>query len=582
MRGAIFSIILLGITLIVNGVNIKKDTINDTAILKLTSEEQLWLKQHPVIKYGSDPQWAPFEFKDRKNTPSGLTRDYISIIEQKLGVEFEYIKCNTWDEIYNKAKNKEVDFLSAAVQSDTRSKYFLFTEPYNFQPVSVYAQKGSNFIRNLNELNGKKVGVVKGYFIESLLKKDYPEIYITSTKNIETGLKKLSKNEIDAFIESMPVVNYYINSYHYENIRIVGVTPYLYSVSISVRRDWPIFRNILQKTLNSIPKSEKKAIYDNWISYRDYKNDYSLLFTILIPLLIILIVSIFWNSKLSKEVKKRKKAQKELDTAFKKLKDTQAHLVQTEKLATIGMLTAGIAHEIKNPVNYISGSISLVEDNIESIIQYTDKVNELMSFLHEEKKKELERIRENIDYEHIKSNFHFLFESIKKGSEQIIEIANGFNSFSIKANTEKQKYNINRAIKSTLVLLRNQYKYNIELTTDLAEIPEIECYAGKINQVFLNILTNAIQAIEKNGEIHIQTYVEENHVKVSIKDNGSGISKESIEKIFNPFYTTKSIEKGTGLGLAISKNIIDDHNGTIKVNSEPKVGTEFIVSLPLK
>jgi two-component system NtrC family sensor kinase len=342
-----------------------------------------------------------------------------------------------------------------------------------------------------------------------------------------------------------------------------------------------ILKDIVQKALNSISDSEKNVIYNNWISYRDDKIDYALFLKILIPLSIILLVSIFWNRKLSKEVRRRKKAQAKRDAAYKKLEETQTQMVQSEKLATIGMLTAGIAHEIKNPVNYISGSIELIQDDIESIIQYADIVNKYISFLPAEKQKEVSQVRENLDYEHLKSEFYPLFESIKKGSKQIIEIAHGFNSFSIKANTEKQSYNLNSGIESTLVLLRNQYKYNIELVTDFGKIPEVKCFAGKINQVFLNIITNAIQAIEKKGEIHISTYLDNGYVKISIKDNGIGMEKEKQEKIFTPFFTTKSIDKGTGLGLAISKNIIEEHDGEIEVKSEPNVGTEFIVSLPI-
>jgi ABC-type amino acid transport substrate-binding protein len=239
MRGASFLIMLLLVTLSVYGFEQIKDSVETESVLQLTLEEQSWLDGHPIIKVGSDPQWAPFEFRNNNNIPIGLTRDYISIIEKKLGVKFEYSISQSWNEIFTKAKNKEVDILSAVVPTKERLKYFLFTEPYNSQPISIYALEGSNYIRNLDELKNKKVGVVKGYITEEFLKKDYPDIDLVTAKNIEDLFEKLSKNEIIAFIESMPVVNYYINNGGHRNVRIVGETPYAYTVSMGIRNDWP-------------------------------------------------------------------------------------------------------------------------------------------------------------------------------------------------------------------------------------------------------------------------------------------------------------------------------------------------------
>ncbi|NJO88656.1 MAG: GHKL domain-containing protein [Chloroflexia bacterium] len=174
-----------------------------------------------------------------------------------------------------------------------------------------------------------------------------------------------------------------------------------------------------------------------------------------------------------------------------------------------------------------------------------------------------------------------IFQHLDDCVERIIEIVKSVDSFSHVASNEMSFADINEGLESTLVLLKNQYKYNIEIVKELGNLPDIKCFPGKLNQVFVNLITNAIQSIKDRGTIWIKTYKEENFVKVSIKDSGIGIPENKLSEIFDSFYTTKPVGEGTGLGLAISKNIIDEHNGSIEVYSKLNVGTEFIITLPM-
>jgi two-component system sensor histidine kinase EvgS len=201
--------------------------------------------------------------------------------------------------------------------------------------------------------------------VEDLITLEYPDIEVVPVTTIEEGLKKLIDKELYLFVESMPSGSYYVYLNDYKSIRIVGEAPFKYEISMGVRNDWPMLKGILQKVLDSIGEPVKSSIYHNWISPKSKEFDYSTIWKIFIPLLFILLFTVYWNRRLAIEIKKRKNAQKELDKAFKKLKDTQLHLVQTEKMASVGLLTAGIAHEIKNPLNFIPYGLEKLKEALE-------------------------------------------------------------------------------------------------------------------------------------------------------------------------------------------------------------------------
>ncbi|MCB2195203.1 MAG: transporter substrate-binding domain-containing protein [Bacteroidetes bacterium] len=548
--------------------------------IELTEEEKNWLKQHPVIKVGSDPNWAPFEFRDKKGNFHGMIIDYLKIIEKNLHVEFDFAQDETWEEMFIKAKNKDLDIISNITQTPERSESLNFTTPYIQLPVSVFAMDDKAYIQNLSELKGKKVAVVSSYITHENLKKDYPEIIIVPVKNIQEGLKKVHKKNVEAFVGGMVTATYYIYEKGYKSIRIIGETPYQFRLSMGVRKDWTILLNILQKSIDSISESEKNNIYNNWIALKTKKFDYSILWKIITPLLLILVITIYWNRKLSVEIQKRKKAQNELNKAFKKLKETQTHLVQTEKMASVGLLTAGIAHEIKNPLNFITLGAMGITDAVETIIAVADKYEEYLSEGAKKDIAEIEKLKKELDYNYFKKESPIILKHMQEGVDRINEITQSLNSFSRISNNEKTLADINEGIELSLILLKNQYKYDIEIIKNLNKLPKIKCFPGKLNQVFVNIIANAIQSIDDTGTIWISTTYENNMVKISIRDSGCGIEADKLKKIFDSFYTTKPVDQGTGLGLAISKNIIDEHNGNIEVKSQVGIGTEFIITIP--
>ncbi len=555
--------------------------INQVELI-LTEDEKQWLKEHPVIKVGSDPNWAPFEYRDENGQYQGIDIQYLKLIEQKLGIKFVMCKEKNWQDIIQKSYSKEIDILTGINETYERKKHFNFTNIYITHPISIFSYKDITHIRNLDELSGEKVAVVDGYYTNELLKTKYPTLNLILVETPRDALKLLNKKKVVAYVEGMVIANYYINERNYKNIGIVGETPFSYELRLAVRKDWTTLHSILQKALQTISESEKEYIYYNGISARaDKKFNFRLFFLIIIPCLLVLLFFIIWNRKLSKEVHRRKQAQEALNNAIKELKDTQTHLVQSEKMSTVGELTAGIAHEIKNPLNFIMMGMDGITNGVDAYEKIITAYEKMHTKLTEQDIIYIQNLKENLDYHYYRYECESLTKSVQEGVENIHEITKSLNTFSYFAGKEMVLSNINDSLKSTLVILRNQYKYSIEIIKDFGDIPDIKCYPGKLNQVFVNIISNAIQAIEDKGTIHIKTYTEDNYLKIQIKDSGKGMSKEVLDNIFTPFYTTKEIGKGTGLGLSISKNIIDEHKGTIDVSSEIGEGTEFIINLPI-
>jgi len=283
-------------------------------------------------------------------------------------------------------------------------------------------------------------------------------------------------------------------------------------------------------------------------------------------------------------------ANEELNGTLVELKEAQTQLVEQEKMASLGQLTAGIAHEINNPINFVTSNVAPLERDIQLLQEAFVKIEELtMSDLSpEEKQQQIEAIKEDIEYDYLKTEIEYLLKGISEGSNRTAEIVKGLRVFSRLDEDDLKRINIHEGIDSTLIIINSLLNSHIKVTCDYADLPPVECYPGKLNQVFLNILTNAIHAInarwqqQEGGMIHIQTVQEGEDVVIRLGDNGGGMDETTASHIFEPFFTTKDVGEGTGLGLSIVYNIIRKHNGTISVQSAPGAGATFIIRIPVK
>jgi signal transduction histidine kinase len=250
-------------------------------------------------------------------------------------------------------------------------------------------------------------------------------------------------------------------------------------------------------------------------------------------------------------------------------------------MASVGQLTAGIAHEINNPINFVSSNVGPLKRDVADVLNvlrhYEDVANNKESGFEK-----VEKLKTELDFEFVLEEINSLLKGIEEGARRTTDIVRGLRNFSRLDEDEQKLADIQQGLESTLLVLKNELKNKVEVETKFTRIPQVLCFPGKLNQVFLNILQNANQAIETTGIIKISTSMDKNWVYISIKDNGKGMSEEVAQRVFDPFFTTKEIGKGTGLGLSISFGIIKEHNGDIEIKSKPGEGSEFIIKIPYK
>lgn len=296
---------------------------------------------------------------------------------------------------------------------------------------------------------------------------------------------------------------------------------------------------------------------------------------------------LFFAEKQVKEaLELEKKRREELNVVLENLKGTQSQLVHSEKMASLGQLTAGIAHEINNPINFISSGMKSIEFTIDAVKEILSKYDELEKGVDKADAilKEVKSLKEDHEYDEIMSELDVMIRDVNYGVTRTIEIVKGLRVFSRLDEEEMKRANINENLDATLVLLRNKTKNKVKLSKFYDEkMHDIDCYPGQLNQVFMNIINNAIQAIpddREDGEISLYTEETPTDICIRIKDNGVGIPEEVRTRIWEPFFTTKAVGVGTGLGMSISYSIIEKHHGKIELESEVGKGTEFIITVP--
>ena len=293
-----------------------------------------------------------------------------------------------------------------------------------------------------------------------------------------------------------------------------------------------------------------------------------------------------------------RKVNQELKLKYNQLQQAQLQLVQSEKMATLGQLVAGVAHEINNPVGFIAGNLSHASAYAQDLIKHL----KLYQQQYPQSVPEIEENAEDIDLEFLVEDLPNTINSMKVGTDRIESISNSLRTFSRADATNSVKTNLHEGIDSTLLILKhrlkaNEYRPAIEVIKEYDDLPEVECYPGQLNQVFMNIISNAIDALDESAqdcsreemkanpqEITISTEVlsNNNSIVIRIKDNGIGMSEELQKKVFEYLFTTKGVNKGTGLGLSISRQIVQEkHQGKLTCISAPRKGTEFIIELPI-
>jgi signal transduction histidine kinase len=291
----------------------------------------------------------------------------------------------------------------------------------------------------------------------------------------------------------------------------------------------------------------------------------------------------------TQDISERKQAEEELRKSNdelvainRQLRDTQNLLLQSDKMASVGQLAAGVAHEINNPIGFVKSNLGCLKGQVEDLLTVIDAYEKAMPALvgNTDLLASIEMAKATADLEFLREDMVNLINESLDGVQRVKTIVENLKDFSRVDATEWHFANLEQGLESTLSIVWSEIRYKAEVLREFAGLPEIECIGSQLNQVFMNLLLNAAHAIETHGTITLRTGFDEKMVWIEVEDTGKGIKPEHMNKIFEPFFTTKPVGKGTGLGLSLAYGIVNRHHGKLDVRSELGKGTVFRVTLP--
>ena len=285
------------------------------------------------------------------------------------------------------------------------------------------------------------------------------------------------------------------------------------------------------------------------------------------------------NEQINRDLTREREEQRIL---IRKLEEAHNQLLQSEKLASIGQLAAGVAHEVNNPIGFVNSNLGALQRYVENLLGLVDAYGAVETELSPTSRERLRVLKESIDLAYLRGDVAELISESIEGTSRVRKIVQDLRDFSRAGDSEWHRVDLHSGLESTLNVVWNEIKYKAEVVRDYAALPEVECLPSQMNQVFLNLLVNAAQAIAERGVITLRTRAEGDWVSIAIQDSGCGVAAGIRDRIFDPFFTTKPVGKGTGLGLSVTYGIIEKHGGRIELASEPGHGTTFTIHLPVR
>jgi len=522
-----------------------------------TTTQKRYLKRKKSIRICTNPRWAPIEFvKDGK--PMGITIDTIGAITSKIGLKPDYIKTSSWKESQEYLRDRKCDILASAIKTEARKKYAAFTKPYLTYNLAIITKNDKPLIDNIAYIIDKPMVRREASGISMILKESYPNIMIQDKKNMNEAFKSVQKGESYFSISTLPVFAYNKKISNFNDLQISGYSKLKCKLSIAVRNDDKILLSIMDKILEKIPADTIKIINDKWTTQDVIKKpDYTLAWTILlIAIFIIIVISL--SHKKQVILKKRievlnQSLEQKVEIEISKNQEKEKLMLQQSRLAQMGEIISMIAHQWRQPLN----TLSMLNQSIILKHSYKKIDDDFMEYFKNNSQKQINNMSTTID---------------------------DFRSF-FKPEREKVEFSINSTIENTIDMVAPVFKNSeIELLFRYEESLYAKGYPNELGQAILNIINNAKDALIDNDEIvnkkiSIELKEIENNILIIISDNAGGINNKVIDKIFDPYFSTKEQKNGTGLGLYMCKIIIEEHmNGTISISNDES-GAVFEIRL---
>jgi len=532
----------------------------------LNNSEIEYLKNKKTIKICINPNWTPIEFYEN-NKPQGISIDTLKIIQEKLKIEYKFIKTSTWKESLKYLKERKCDILPSATQTKERKEYANFTTPYLNYDLAIITRTGKQLVKNIDSIIDKTMSRKSGSALISRFKSKYPKIKIKETDSYLDSFQNVIDGDAYFTITTLPILSYYKNKFNFNELQIAGFLKMKYSISIAVRKDDKILLNILNKKLKEISNKTHNIIYDKWVNKKGKKEfDYSLFLRALIVVIIIIILLLYYQVQLRKKVKERtielETRNNELKKEIIKRNEIEKKLIKAKEIAEDSSnsktkFLANISHELRTPMNGIlsystMGIKKIDSSNRDRLLKYFNNINTSGNRLLN------------------------LLEDLLS----IAKLESGNIKYTIKLS------NLTKLINNSILEMEAfAQEKNINIIFTETKTINLPFDYERLMQVILNVISNAIKFSPQNTTILITLKIEKLFITISIKDEGPGIEKTDLNIIFNSFTqgirTKENSIKGTGLGLAISQKIIEKHNGEIwALNNKNEEGATFFIRLP--
>ncbi len=513
---------------------------------KLTSEELQWLSENKIIKVAAEKASFPFEFINEEGKIGGFAGDFLNEIGKRLNVEFVWVGNNNWNDGLSKIRSGEADMVSGITPTKERQTFLEFSEAYlNLDYVIISRNEGSVF-SNINTLDGRTIAQVSGTAVVDYLNQNYPNINILETENREEAYGLISSGTVDAMIEGTTAAIANISDFGFDNLGIVGTTPYSEASTLGVSSKLPLLSSAIQKAISDISPETRNAMFARWLTLRiETKLDYGPLYYVIGVAAFILILSFLWVTKLRQEVSRRIHAE---------AKATKASQAKSEFLASM-------SHDLRTPLNAIIGfSEALLQEHFGPL-----------------------KNKKHVEY----------IDDIHSSGEYLLHLVNDILDLStLEADQRKLNYEFfdiePLLLECKNIVIKLAEDKNIEIIVkNAAELTSIYADRKALMQILMNLLSNAIKFTPLDGSITVRTDVTADNYIFQVSDTGCGISEESIPMITKPFTkATSSVlisdEGGTGLGLSIVQSLVDAHGGGLSIESVVGKGTTVTVSLPKK
>jgi len=509
----------------------------------LTAIERDYINQHPILKVAHNINRAPYSY-DGENKPQGFSVDYMELIASKLGLKIEYIDAKNIQEMLYLSKYHLADTLLCVAHTKELEDHLAFGTPYINSIDSIAVRNSAKSYQNLENFNGKVIAVVEGSYREQLLKKFYPKIIVMPVKSALEGLKGVVFSQFDGFLDDFNVIHHFMMKENLTNLDVafaVDDRRFNRKLSFATHRDNMLLRDILQKGMELITQEESIALRSKWFGNDAQSFDYQKFMEFIIALAVIIFLIIFWNVRLNRRVAQE----------VAKNQRQQEMIFQQNKMASMGEMIGNIAHQWRQPLAVMSTVIDILNERNDRDILSKEKLSEKLKLLE---------------------------TNVMQMSQTIEDFLSYFNPYK-----QKENFSLLEAIQKTQHLVRQQLdKRGVNLDIDVDEKLWVYGYKDEYIQVLISIIVNSTQAFKANSTqryIYIKSFESKNYIKIEIWDNAGGIEADIIDKIFDPYFSTKEKTQGTGLGLYISKMMIENSMDGKLSAINVKEGAKFIIEV---